>query len=300
MQSSLGMKPRGSASPQKTRRLKMLGDNQMEQKTDLENESLPEKICVQLASEIEQQLLPKSSPLIDGAEITGWTLYSGMLGGDFFDYHDFSGVCCPSTTQMHIVVGDASGHGLCSSLLMTSIRAYLRARAMQSGNLSQIVADVNKLLCLDVGSSGHFVTIFYASIFAPKGMIEWVRAGHEPALLYNPDTDVFTALQGSGLALGVDPYTDYQLNSHSGLPKGAIVLIGTDGLWEIDQGVWGAHCRGVIKDLVQKHRHENAVSISEVIKRKVTECCGGLPAEDDMTLITVKFGDYSKATGETS
>ena len=92
------------------------------------------------------------------------------------------------------------------------------------------------------------------------------RAGHEPALLYNPNTDVFTTLHGNGLALGVDPYTEYQLNSHSGLPKGAIVLIGTDGLWEIDQGVWCAHCKGVIKDLVQKHQHENAVSISEIIK----------------------------------
>jgi sigma-B regulation protein RsbU (phosphoserine phosphatase) len=163
---------------------------------------------------------------------------------------------------------------------------------MQSGNLSQIVADVNKLLCLDVGSSGHFVTVFYAAISGSKRMIEWVRAGHEPALLYNPNTDVFTTLHGNGRALGVDPYTEYQLNSHSGLPKGAIVLIGTDGLWEIDQGVWCAHCKGVIKDLVQKHQHENAVSISEIIKRKVIECFGGLPAEDDMTLITAKFGDY--------
>jgi len=272
----------------------------MKQIKNLENESLPEKVCVQLASEIEHQLLPNNSPLIDGAEITGWTVYSGMLGGDFFDYHDFRGVCCQSTTQMRIVVGDASGHGLCSSLLMTSIRAYLRARTMQSGNLSQIVTDVNKLLCLDVRSSGHFVTVFYASIFGPKRRIEWVRAGHEPALLYNPDTDVFTPLQGNGVALGVDPYTDYQVNSLSSLPKGAIVLIGTDGLWEIDQGVWHAHCKGMIKDLVRKHRHENAVSIAEVIKRKVSECCRGLPAEDDITLITVKFVDYSKAKGETS
>lgn len=271
----------------------------MEHKTNLENESLPEKVCVQLASEIEQQLLPKSSPLIDAAEIAGWTVYSGMLGGDFFDYHDFRGVCCPSTTQMHIAVGDASGHGLCSSLLMTSIRAYLRARAMQPGDLSQIVADVNRLLCLDVGSSGHFVTVFYASIFGPERKIEWVRAGHDPALLYNPATDVFAPLQGNGVALGVDPYADYQVNSRSGLPKGAIVLIGTDGLWEIDQGVGRTHCKGMIKDLVRKYRHENAVSIAEVIKRKVSECCRGLPAEDDMTLITIKFGDYPKATGET-
>ena len=172
---------------------------------ELENESLPGKVCVQLASEIEHQLLPKSSPLIDGAEIAGWTVYSGMLGGDFFDYHDFRGVCCPSTTQMHIAVGDASGHGLCSSLLMTSIRAYLRARAMQPGDLSQIVADVNRLLCLDVGSSGHFVTVFYASIFGPERKIEWVRAGHDPALLYNPATDVFAPLQGKGVALGSRP-----------------------------------------------------------------------------------------------
>ena len=261
---------------------------------ELENEGLPGKVCVQLASEIEHQLLPKSSPLIDGAEITGWTVYSGMLGGDFFDYHDFSGVCCPSTTQMHIAVGDASGHGLCSSLLMTSIRAYLRARAMQPGDLSQIVADVNRLLCLDVGSSGHFVTVFYASIFGPERKIEWVRAGHDPALLYNPATDVFAPLQGKGVTLGVDPCADYQVNSRSGLPKGAIVLIGTDGLWEIDQGVGRTHCKGMIKDLVRRHRHEHAVSIAEVIKSKVIECCRGLPAEDDMTLITVKFGGDSK------
>ena len=48
------------------------------------------------------------------------------------------------------------------------------------------------------------------------------------------------------------------------------------------------------------HRHENAVSIAEVIKRKVGECCRGLPAEDDMTLITFKFGDGPKAAEETS
>jgi serine phosphatase RsbU (regulator of sigma subunit) len=67
----------------KTRR-----ENPMKHRTNLENESLPEKVCMLLASEIEHQLLPKSSPLIDGAEIAGWTVYSGMLGGDFFDYAD--------------------------------------------------------------------------------------------------------------------------------------------------------------------------------------------------------------------
>lgn len=71
-------------------------------------------------------------------------------------------------------------------------------------------------------------------------------------------------------------------------------LLPTDGLWEIDQGVGRTHCKGIIKDLVRRHRHEHAVSIAEVIKRKAGECCRGLSAEDDMTLITVKFDADSK------
>ncbi|MFN2355904.1 MAG: PP2C family protein-serine/threonine phosphatase [Desulfopila sp.] len=110
----------------------------------------PDEACLRMAAVIERELLPKTVPVIEGADISGWTVYSHTLGGDFFDYFDFSGVCCQAPDIMRIVVGDACGHGLCSALLMTSTRSYLRARAMQPGDLPQVVNDVNRLLYMDL------------------------------------------------------------------------------------------------------------------------------------------------------
>ncbi|BCL61413.1 hypothetical protein DGMP_21060 [Desulfomarina profundi] len=250
---------------------------------------LPNETCVRMAAQIGKQLLPQGSPYVEGAEIAGWTMYSDALGGDFFDYHDFRGVCCHSKTKMNIIVGDACGHGLCSALLMTSTRSFLRARAMKPGRLAQVVTDVNILLHMDVKESGHFVTLFCLSVYGNERRIEWVRAGHPPALLYDPVKDKFISLYGEGLALGVDPEHVYQSNSRVDIPNGAVILIGSDGLWEMQAEGDGTPCRKVLIDLVRKHQREKAAVIGGVIKKQIDICCGDQPAEDDVSLVVVKF-----------
>lgn len=247
-----------------------------------------------MAALIEEELLPKTAPTIEGAEIAGWTLYSHTLGGDFFDYHDFSGVCCQAETKMKLVVGDACGHGFCSALLMTSTRSYLRARAMQPGNLPQVVTDVNRLLCMDIRTSGHFVTLFYASIDTEERKIEWVRAGHPPALLFNPLNKEFITLHGTGIALGVDPHHIYQKNCHADLPDGTIILIGSDGLWELEANEGDSNNRQFITDLVMQHQNDDAVVLAEAVKNIVNKKGGVTLLQDDVTLIVVKFGSFVK------
>ena len=258
-------------------------------KTKAPESLLPEQACVQVAAELERQLLPKTAPLIGGAEVAGWSIYSSKLGGDFFDYHVFEGVCCPSSRSMRIVVGDASDHGLCSALLMTTTRAYLRARAMQPGTLAQVIDDANRLLCMDTASAGHFVTAFFALVDGPARKIAWVRAGHDPALIYDPDKDVFEPLNGSGIALGVDPQARYTMNTRTDLPRGAVIAIGTDGLWEARLGSVGASGREIVQDLVRRHRHKRAADIAEAVKEAVHDSYRGSQAEDDMTFVTVKL-----------
>lgn len=251
--------------------------------------TLPDHICVKVAAELERQLLPKTPIYFDGAEIAGWTIYSSSLGGDFFDYHGFEGVCCSASDHMRIVVGDASGHGICSSLMMTSARAYLRARALQSGPLNQVADDVNQLLCLDTGDSGHFVTAFIASVLGKKREIRWVRAGHEPALLYNPKKKIFESLAGKGIALGVDPHFHYKMNSISGLANGTIIIIASDGLWETKHGGDATFGKDMVRDVIWRYRHAGAAIIADAIKASILDYFKDSNPEDDMTLVVIKF-----------
>ena len=151
------------------------------------------KQALDVAMQVQQNLLPKKIPQPNGLEVAGRSMYCDETGGDFFDFMDF---CCREDSTLGVAVGDVSGHGISAALLMSTTRAFLRSRVNQPGGLGDIVNDVNVLLSKDTGNSGEFVTLFYAEIDRSRGEIRWARAGHDPALLYDPQSDRFEELQG--------------------------------------------------------------------------------------------------------
>jgi sigma-B regulation protein RsbU (phosphoserine phosphatase) len=105
-----------------------------------------------LAREVQQNLLPKSAPKIQGLDIAGVSIYCERTGGDYFDYLpiDEHGL-----GKIGVVVGDVSGHGIPSALLMTTARALIRKNAALSDSIANIISDVNQQLWLDVKESGR-------------------------------------------------------------------------------------------------------------------------------------------------
>jgi sigma-B regulation protein RsbU (phosphoserine phosphatase) len=94
---------------------------------------------------------------------------------------------------------------------MATVRAFFRMRSALHGSLGDIVADVNREFSKDVGDSGQFMTFFLARIDRSENLIEWVRAGHDPAILYDPAADSFKNLnKGKGLPLGVSEDAAYK------------------------------------------------------------------------------------------
>jgi len=133
-----------------------------------------------LAQEIQQALLPQKCPNIDGLDIAARSLYCDETGGDYFDFIG------NDNAQLNVVIGDVSGHGISSAILMASVRAFLRQRIHLPGNLSQVLSDVNRQLVLDVEDSCSFMTLFYLRLDPQSHCIRWIGAGHDPAILYNP------------------------------------------------------------------------------------------------------------------
>jgi sigma-B regulation protein RsbU (phosphoserine phosphatase) len=219
-----------------------------------------------------------------GLDIAGTSIYCEETGGDYYDYLN---VGSNGEGKIGVIVGDVSDHGIQSALLMTTARAFLRQRASLSSDLDRIVYDVNKQISHDVEESGRFMTLFFSEIDRQNNKIRWVRAGHDPAMIYDPVSTRFKELNGSGLPLGVFDNSVYTQFEHSIRP-GQIILIGTDGIWESHNPQGEMFGKDRFKDIIKIHADLSAKDIIGVVISALDEFSRPLQKEDDVTLVIVK------------
>jgi sigma-B regulation protein RsbU (phosphoserine phosphatase) len=249
-------------------------------------ERLHLKEAMNLAMEVQQNLLPVSPPATPGLDIAGRSLYCQETGGDYFDYIPRSGPT--GGPRLCVAVGDVVGHGISAALLMTTVRALLRCRLDQPGSMAAAVRDINRLLNKDTAASGSFVTLFLLEIDPAAGRLEWVRAGHDAALLCSATGDGVKELTGPGMALGVDESCSYLSGSQTALKTGDIVVIGTDGIWETQNERSEKFGKERLSAIVQRLRGERAETILHAVFSSVADFRGDTPQEDDITLVIVK------------
>jgi serine phosphatase RsbU (regulator of sigma subunit) len=235
-----------------------------------------------LAKEVQLSLLPESEPDLPGIDIAGRSVYCDETGGDYYDFLEMD------DHRLGILVGDVSGHGIQSALLMTTVRGSLRQRILAPGNLSRIVSDLNLQFQKDVKYSGNFMTLFISEFDMEKRTLHWVRAGHDPAFLYDIETDTFDELGGPGLALGVAEDFTYQDFSRT-IQKNQILIIGTDGIWESETSKGVRFGKKRFQDIIRKHARDSARRITDAVIEAVQRFSHPLKYEDDITLATVKF-----------
>jgi len=241
--------------------------------------------AMDVAMQIQYNLLPQVAPNLSGLDVRGMAFYSEETGGDYFDY-----LCVDEQDRQRlcIAVGDVSGHGLPSALLMATARGLLRQRVSMRGSLGQIVTDVNQRFTEDVERSGRFMTLFLARIDRERKKIEWVRAGHDPALLYDPATEAFVSLKGKGLPLGVDAAIPYRASS-TAIEDGQILFIGTDGIWETANKMGELFGKDRLKEVIRRHAGQSARDILLAVHGAAEEFRGELKQEDDLTIVIVKL-----------
>ena len=237
-----------------------------------------------LAMEIQQNLLPKADPKIEGLDIAGTSIYCDETGGDYFDYL-YMGE--NGHRKIGVVVGDVSDHGIPSALLMISVRATLRHHAHHSDNIADMVSDVNRHLSQDVKETGHFMTLFYSMIDRHNKCIRWVNAGHDPAIIYNPIADSFGELTGRALPLGVFYDSEYT-ESQREITPGQIIVIGTDGIWEAHNQNGMMFGKDKLKEVIHLHANESAKEILDAVINEVEQFIYPLKKEDDLTLVVMK------------
>jgi sigma-B regulation protein RsbU (phosphoserine phosphatase) len=245
------------------------------------------KQAMNLAMEVQQNFLPRKTLRFDGLEIAGRSIYCDETGGDYYDFIQFPE--WPSGS-IGIAVGDVVGHGISAALLMATTRALLRSRAARPGSLAEIISDTNRHLSIDNKDSGNFVTLFYALIDSKQRSIRWVRAGHDPAILYDPLSDTFQELQGKGIALGVDEQAMFLEDQIVGFVDGQILLIGTDGVWEAENKDGQRFGKENLIRVIKQCRHDTAERILENVEKAIDRFRQGQRIQDDITMVVVRLG----------
>jgi serine phosphatase RsbU (regulator of sigma subunit) len=239
-----------------------------------------------LAMEVQQNLLPKTDPQVDGLDIAGKSIYCDETGGD---YYDFLEVGNPAEGKIGVVVGDVSDHGIPSALLMATVRALIRQRCSSFGKIDQVVSDVNRQLAADVKDSGRFMTLFYTEIDKPNNSIRWVSAGHEPAMVYNPATDSFNDLNGSNnLPLGVFEDAEFEEKNRELVP-GQVIIMATDGIWEARNPDGNMFGKDRIYQIIRQNASASANEIQNAVLESLERFRKETKLEDDLTLVVIKI-----------
>lgn len=244
------------------------------------------EFSMRLAGEIQAGRRPDAVPLLNGVDVAGVSLPAESVGGDVYDY-----VLLPDR-HLAVMIADVSGHGVGPALLMTEVRAYFRALTEAHRSLAECLKRANRFLATDMGT-GRFITAFCARIHPQAWTLTYAAAGHEAYLIGSGGG--LTRLTTNDLPLGLDADLHYAHGRKVRLEPGEILVLMTDGIGEAatQDGALFGEDRAI--KIVQENRHLPAAAIIAILLREVQEFSAG-PAQDDRTIVIVKFPSSQKST----
>jgi sigma-B regulation protein RsbU (phosphoserine phosphatase) len=172
---------------------------------------------------------------------------------------------------------------------MASVRAFLRQRAHLPGSLSKMLSDVNRQIVADVEDSGNFMTLLYLRVDPAKRCMSWVRAGHEPAIFYDPFSNRFKDIHGKGPALGLAEQALFEENEQIGLVPGQIIVLATDGVWEARNSNGIMFGKEKLYHIVRHNSNAEAEGILAHCFQALQEFQTHAEREDDITMVVIKI-----------
>jgi PAS domain S-box-containing protein len=239
------------------------------------------EVEMRLAREVQQQYY-KATASMPGFDIAGAACPADETGGDYFDFINMQDGC------LYVVIGDVSGHGISSALVMAEMRAYLRSFATTYSDVGKILTRVNRALEVDL-DDGRFVTILLICLDPKTRAITYASAGHEPGYLLGNSGEIDFVFEATGPPLGVFPNTEYPSGKAPWLESGQLVLLLTDGVFDsLADDSTEFMADGAI-EYVNAHRHEPARRIAEgLCKKCISHSRNQLP-KDDITSVILKL-----------
>jgi len=244
---------------------------------ELEKQKLEEELDI--ARDIQQNLLPSSIPEFDNFKIAAINMSSKQVGGDYYD------IVPLKNDKFCVAIADVSGKGAPASLMMANIQAFLQVICRQEVHIAESTGMINDLIYAN-SSDGRFITFFWAVICDKTKEFHYVNAGHNPPLLIR--NGEIKKLRKGGIILGVVETTIPYLSESVTLKTDDVIILFTDGISEALNDQEEEFSDERLEEIALKLSSGSATEILEGIKHEVQNFTEGASQSDDITMVVIK------------
>ena len=238
---------------------------------------------LEIAREVQQQLLPSSMPKLDGYSIQGVCRSAFEVGGDYFDFFTLE------NNNLGIVIADVSGKGTSASFYMAELKGLMMPLSSAIASPRSLLIDLNHKLLGNIDRQS-FISMIYGIINPTTRKFTFARAGHNALLKLGQNGKHFFLTPGGiglGLAAGEKFVNNLEETSIS-IVKDDLLIFYTDGITEAMNEHNEEYGEDRLLEVTLMSKAKTVADIQADILDSVDEFLGTRQAQDDQTMIIVK------------
>ena len=253
----------------------------------LKSENLRMRAELDVARELQAMVLPHPAELASVAEldVAAWMRSADEVGGDYYDFLTAQG------GVVKIGIGDVSGHGLESGVVMLMVQTAVRTLWLSGERRRERFLElVNRLLYENVQRlATHRSMTLTLLDYHGDGSFALTGQHEELLLLRQDDTIERIDTLDLGIPLALDADIEPFLGSAElQLAPGEVLLLHTDGITEAENPQRQLYGIDRLADVARQHRQGSAAAMVEAIVADVQQFMGTRRMLDDITLMVLK------------
>lgn len=234
---------------------------------------------MRVAKNIQENLLPKETPVSDSYQFAGRSIPAKEVGGDYYDF------ILLKDGRIAFCLGDIAGKGIPASLLMANLQASLRGQAFVGSECKDCVSFANNILYHNTDAT-RFATLFYAILDQEEHHLTFCNAGHNNPYLFSPGKEPIRLSKG-GIVVGMMPDYNFEEDSIEFKNEDVLVLY-SDGVTEAMNFSEEEYGEVRFEDIIRRNLHLPAGEMIKEIFKDVDSFTKGAPQSDDITMVIIK------------
>ena len=247
-----------------------------------EKERLQSEIAI--AATIQRNLLPREGPTMGGVSFSAHFEPTASIGGDYYDVFNID------KTRLAVAIGDVSGHGLSTGLVMAMVKAAITTLVEEGADEESLFERLNELVYRSTERRA-FMTLAFTIFDLDKGRIRHTNAGHLYPYLLRDGTPTPISIESPSLPLGVREKI-VSRTVDLDLKEGDAVIYLSDGIIEAQNENGDPFGFDHLEVLLSQQTDRSPSSIRDQILEAVARHSGSRAADDDRTVMILRFEHF--------